>query len=251
MNNHIFYLIIIMLKYYCTPFIIILLLITAENTHSQTFNKFGLKGGFSVSGLSTFNPKTPSTIYGTNLYIYDKSDYFNFFSFAIGVFTEWFNSEEFCLSAELHYSVKGETDKTIYTVPDPNHLNIGNEWENGMLNDKAYFVSLQMLPRYRVGISEKGEDNVYIFAGPTFNFLVSNKSTYSQPDYIKNKGPLGDIGGAFGIGFESNKTYSFEIKLDYNLTGSYDFKYENDVVTRRYNSISVVTGIAFSELFKK
>lgn len=151
----------------------------------------------------------------------------------------------------MHYMIKGETDKAIYTVPDPNKINSGNEWENGELNDKAYFVSFQVLPRYRVGISKKGEDNVYIFAGPAFNFLVSNKSSYSQPAYVKTKGPMGDISGTFGIGFESERTFTCEIKLDYNLTGSYDFKYGNEVVTRRYNSISVLAGIELSKLFNK
>ncbi len=240
-----------MLKNYCSLLIILLLLITAKNIQSQTFYKYGIKGGFSVSGLSTFNPQKPFTNNGTNLYVYDKSDFFNFFSLDIGAFAELFNSEEFCVSAELHYLLKGESDKVLYTVPDPNNLNSGNEWENGALNDRAYYLSLQILPRYRVGISEKGEDNVYLFAGPAFNFLVSNESSYSQPKYVITKKPFGDIGGAFGIGFESNRTFTCEIKLDYNLTGSYTLKYGNVEVTRRYNSISVLAGIALSEFFKK
>ena len=87
-----------MLKNYCSLLIILLLLITAKNIQSQTFYKYGIKGGFSVSGLSTFNPQKPFTNNGTNLYVYDKSDFFNFFSLDIGAFAELFNSEEFCVS---------------------------------------------------------------------------------------------------------------------------------------------------------
>jgi hypothetical protein len=219
--------------------ILIILFFTAANkSPAQTFSKFGIKGGFSVSGLSTFNPNKPFTLLGTNLYVYDKSDNFNFFSFDIGVYTEWFNSEEFCVSAELHYTLKGETDKAIYTVPDPNNISNVNEWESGVLKDKAYYLSFQILPRYRVGISEHGEDNVYLFIGPTFNFEMNNTSSYSHPNHVNTKGPMGDIGTAFGIGFEVDKILSCEIKLDYSLTGSYDFIFGKDEVTRRYNSFS-------------
>lgn len=236
----------------CSSALLVLTLIFHINTAcTQTFSKIGLKGGFAISGLSTFNQNRPFSLTGTNLYIYDESDYFNFFSLDIGIFTEWFNSEEFCVSAELHYMMRGETDKTLYTVPKPNKQGTVNEWETGNLDDKANYISIQILPRYRVGISEKGEDNVYLFAGPTLNIQTSNNSSYSGPAYIDNRGPFGDFGAAFGIGFETDRTFSCEVKLDYSLTGSYDFKYGNEKVTRRYNSFYVLTGIALSEFFRK
>ena len=235
----------------CLILLFFLLLPSVNNLYPQTFNKIGIKGGFAVSGLSTFNQKNPFSINRTNLYIYDKSDFYNFFSFNIGVFAEWFNSEEFCISTEIHYLVKGEKDKGVYTIPGPYYPNQTNDWENGELNDKAYYLSLQILPRYRIGVSEKGEDNVYLFAGPAFNFLLSNKSTYTRPDFIKTKGFMGDFGGAIGIGFEVDRIYSCEIKLDYNFTGSYDLKYDNERIARGYNSFSFLTGVALSELFRK
>jgi len=238
-------------KNYLILLFFLLLLPSLSSLNSQTFNKFGIKGGFAISGLSTFNQQKPVSNNRTNLYIYDKSDFYNFFSPDIGVFAEWFNSEEFCLSTEIHYAVKGEKDKAVYTIPAPYNPNQTNDWENGELNDKAYYLSLQILPRYRVGISEKGEDNVYIFAGPAFNFLVSNKSSYSRSDYVKTKGFMGDFGGAIGIGFEVDRIYTCEIKLDYNFTGSYDLKYDNEKIARGYNSFSFLTGIALSEFFRK
>ncbi len=229
----------------------LLFLFFINNSYSQTFSKIGIKTGFLTSGLSTFNQHPPYSFQRTNLYIYDESDYFTYINFDIGVFAELFNSNEFCVSTELHYMVKGEKDNAVYTLPNPFTSYTGDNYENGTLNDKAEYLSLQILPRYRAGISEDGKDNLYLFAGPTFNFLVKNMGVYTEPKYVETRKPFGDIGAAFGIGFEFDKTYTFELKLDYSITGSYDFKYDNDSITRRYNAFSVLGGVALSQLFKK
>lgn len=238
------------LRNYHLPIIIILLFFTS-NSYPQTFSKAGVKAGFLTSGLSTNNQYPRATLEKTNLYIYDESDYFTYINFDFGVFAELFNSPEFCVSAELHYSIKGEKDETLYTLPGIAYTYPHSNFESGKLNDKASYLSLQILPRYRAGISDDGEDNLYLFAGPTFNFMLTNKSIYTQPKYIEERGFLGDIGAAFGIGFEINRTYTFELKLDYSITGSYDLKYGNDRITRRYNAFWVLGGVALSELFKR
>lgn len=231
--------------------IFILFPVFAKSTSSQTFSKFGIKAGFLTSGLSTNNQFTPFTLNKPNLYIEDESDYFTYLNLDAGVFAEWFNSEEFCVSTELHYSIKGEKGKVPYILPNAVYNNSTNSFELGYLDDKAGYLSLQILPRYRPGISDDGQDNLYLFAGPTFNFIVNDMSSYSDPKYIERKGFLGDIGAAFGIGFELEKTYTFELKLDYSITGSYSVKFGNDKVTRRYNAFWVLGGVALSELFHK
>lgn len=228
----------------------ILLISFNENSYTQTIGKFGIKGGFIATGLSTFNEHSPYNLDQANLYIYDNSDYFNFLSFDVGIYTELFNSEEFCVSAELHYLIKGEADLSTYRVPRLiSSYNGQNIWEMGTLSDKASFLSLQILPRYRAGISKGGDDDVYFFAGPVFNFMLADKGTYTQPKYVVYKGFLGDIGGAIGLGFEVNRKFMLELKLDYSLTGSYNFIYRNEKIQRSYNTFSVMTGFAVSELF--
>jgi hypothetical protein len=232
-------------------FTFILLITAANDLYPQTFSKFGIKGGFVVSGLSTFNEKSPYTLDQANLYIYDESDYFNFLSFDIGVYAEWFNSEDFCLSTELHYLVKGEKDKVTYLVPHLLSSHFGeNVWETGELLNEASFLSFQILPRYRAGISEHGEDDVYLFAGPVFNIMVKDYTTITQHDYIEKIKFPGDISGVIGLGYEVNRKFMLELKLDYGLTGTYNLKYGNDKIRRSFNTFSVLTGIALSEFFK-
>jgi Outer membrane protein beta-barrel domain len=237
-----------------TPLLIILIFLTiisvSDKSYSQTFSKFGIKAGFITTGLSTFNEKSPYTLDNANLYVNDKSDYFNFLSFDVGIYAELFNSEEFSVSTELHYLVKGETDKAAYTVPHLLSSNFGeNVWETGEISDKAGFVSFQILPRYRAGISKEGEDDVYFFAGPVFNFMVNDDISATQPKYIEKIGFPGDIGIALGLGYEVNRKFMLELKLDYGLTGSYNFVYGNDKVKRSFNTFSVLTGLALSEFF--
>lgn len=234
----------------CLIIIYILLSTAVNNSHSQTLGKFGIKGGFIVTGISTFNEYKPFTLDQANPYIYDNSDYFNYLSFDIGVFVELFNSEEFCISTELHYSVKGESGEETYRVPYLISSGFGqNIWETGELSEKAGFLSLQILPRYRAGISKNNEDNVYLFAGPVFNFMLTNYGIYTQPEYIVRKGFPGDIGGAIGLGYEINSKFLLELKLDYSFTGSYDFTYRNEKITRSFNKFSVLTGFVLSEFF--
>jgi hypothetical protein len=235
----------------CLIITFILLLSVVNNSRSQTLGKYGIKGGFIVTGLSTSNQNIPFILDQANLYIYDKSEYFNFLSFDVGLYAELFNSEEFSVSSELHYSVKGETNKVNYIVPHLIGSNFGeNEWETGELLNKAGFLSLQILPRYRAGISEHGEDDVYFFAGPGFNLMVKDYTEITQPDYIEKIKFPGDISGIIGLGFEVDKTFLLELKLEYGLTGSYYLKYGNDKVRRNFNTFSVLTGLVLSEFFK-
>ena len=222
-----------------------------NSSHSQTIGKYGVKGGFIVTGLSTFNEYPPYNLDQANPYIYDNSDFFNYLSFDAGIYAELFNSEEFCVSAELHYSVKGESGRVTYQVPHLLSSYFGqNIWETGELSDKASFLSLQILPRYRAGISKNSEDDIYFFTGPVFNFMLTNEGIFTKPQYIVRKEFPGDIGLAIGLGFEVNRKFTLELKLDYSLTGSYDFTYGNQKVSRNYNTFSVLTGFALSEVFK-
>jgi len=229
----------------------LILISVINSSYSQTIGKYGIKGGFIVTGLSTFNEYPPYTLDQANPYIYDNSDFFNYLSFDIGIYAELFNSEEFCVSTELHYSVKGESGREIYQVPHLISSYLGqNIWETGELYDKASFLSLQILPRYRAGISKNSEDDIYFFTGPVFNFMLTNDGVYTQSQYIVRKDFPGDIGLAIGLGYEVNSKFMLELKLDYSLTGSYDFTYRNQKITRSYNTFSVLTGLALSEFFK-
>ncbi len=212
---------------------------TAE---SQLLSKVGLKFGFSLNGISTFNEIPPINGKGNpNTFITDSTSYFADFSGDIGVCAEFFNTANFCISAELHYFSRGEGESE-YIVP--NLINDNPiEYEKGGLTDKTHYISLQLLPRVRAGVSGK-YDNVYFFAGPTFDFAVSQKGHYDNNNYIEKPG-ICEIGAAMGGGFEVADIITVEVRYFTDITGPYNFKYKNDIVKRRYNSFMVLAAYTF------
>jgi Outer membrane protein beta-barrel domain len=225
-------------------------LLLSGHTHSQTFSKFGIKAGFLITGLHTFNKSDMFTGYMANTFIGDSSKFFSSLNFDVGLFTEWFNSEKFCISAELHYRVKEEPDTAYYIVPN-RHFDYELWqwiWEKGNLHDKAHYLSFQILPRYRVVVTPDKKDNIYIFAGPTFDFLLSDESSYTEPNYISTGGLVRNIGAVLGAGFEWKKWLIAEIRIDHDFTGPYNFKYKNDEIARRYTTLTFLVGISFGKI---
>jgi hypothetical protein len=227
----------------------IILIYLSLPCHSQTFSKFGIKGGFLITGLHTFNDNNMYTGYMANTFISDSSKFFSFINIDIGVFTELFNSERFCVSTELHYRIKGEPDTAYYIVPN-RHFDYELWqwiWETGNLHDKTHFLSLQILPRYRIVVTPDKKDNIYIFAGPTFDFLLSDESFYTEPNYISNGSFIKSFGGVLGAGFEWKKWLNAEIRIDHDFTGPYDFKYNNDIIARRYTTVTFLLGVSLGK----
>jgi hypothetical protein len=222
-------------------------LLSAKQSQSQTFNMFGLKAGISLTGLSTYNEYGPTTYPNQHSYISDSASLFNYVSYDIGMFAEWFNTKHFCLSSEIHYLVKASSNTAEYTVPNYILAPEGNHWENGSLDDKIQYLSLMLLPRYRISITPSSEGNVYIFGGPVIEFILKDEGSYTQPNYIYKSNSLNNIGGMLGIGFEWSSRLSFEIRIEHDFIGPYNFKYRSEEIARRYTVITFLTGVS---LFK-
>lgn len=227
--------------------IIFLIKLFSCPSNSQTFTNFGIKAGCLITGLGTSNVNEPVTSDIPKPYVSDSSFPFSYFSYDIGVFAEWLNSEKFCISTELHYTVKAENKTSQYIVPNVVYIPGGNYWERGYLKDKAQYLSFQILPRYRLVVTPDKKDNIFIYAGPSFDILLKDESFYSQPNYIKAGGFIRCIGGVLGFGFEWKKILAFEIRVDHNFKGPYKFVYENDEIARRYTTITFLTGIALNK----
>jgi hypothetical protein len=229
-----------LIKYF--SLFILLSIICINNSESQILSKIGFKFGFSLNGISTFNEIPPVNGKGKpNTFITDSTSYFADFSGDFGLYAEFFNTANFCVSTELHYISRGEGESE-YIVPNLKNDN-PPEYEKGLLADKSNYLSLQLLPRVRAGVSGI-DDNVYFFAGPTFDFLVSQKSSYTNNNYIE-KPAICEIGAAMGGGFEVADILTIEVRYFIDITGPYNFKYKNDIVKRRYSSFMVLAAYTF------
>lgn len=213
---------------------------------SQIISKLGIKGGFLITGLHTFNQNEMFTDEKPNTFISDSSRFFSSLNFDIGIYTEWFNSDHFCISTELHYRTKDEPDTAFYIVPhqyyDPRHFVW--RWETGILTDNTQYLSFQILPRFRMVISPDNRDNIFVYGGPNFDFAVKDNSYSTKPKYTNRNYFFSNIGGIFGGGFEWNQLITAEIRIEHDFTGPYDFRYKNDEIARRYTTFTFLLGIS-------
>lgn len=212
--------------------LLITCLFTGYTTNAQTFSKIGFKGGFALSGISTFNNKPIKSGDKLNAFVSDSTFFFNSVSVDLGITAELFNSKYFCLSAELHYLQKGDA-RVEYFTPDVQIRENGSFDAAGNLDDKAYYLSLQILPRVRIPLSYEG-DNYYFFGGPVFDLKLSDKSEFSNSNFIINQKRT-DVGIALGGGFELADALGIELKYQYDFTGPYSFIYKGEEIVRRYN----------------
>ncbi|RPI13350.1 MAG: PorT family protein [Ignavibacteriae bacterium] len=231
------------LKFYMCKFsILIFVLFTlVSSVHSQTENKFGIKAGCIFTGISTSNDDK-------NLF-YDSSTFLNHLNYTVGFYKEWFNTEKFCLSTELIYSTKGDINVFVKLVKDVS-TNQGEFYESYYVSNRFQYLSLQLLPRYRIVLAPKSE-NMYIFGGPSLDLLVNNYISDDRTDFKKIDNMKLELGAVIGLGVELMNFLTFEFRFDHNFTGPYTISYGDKTIARRYSSAVFYTGISFNKFFKK
>jgi hypothetical protein len=228
-------------------FFLFLNIVSSNYTYSQVFSKLGVKFGFALSGMSTFNNKPTETSHVINTFIQDSTSFFNHVSVDLGITAELFNSEWFCLSTELHYLQLGEAEVDYYTSYSKIQPN-GYRTVSGRLFDRTHYLSLQLLPRVRVGIG-RTFDNYYFFGGPVFDFKIADENEYTDSKYV-DATKIADLGAAVGIGFEVIDLFTMEVKYQYNFTGPYKFRNENEEISRRYSALVLLASFTIFDRAK-
>lgn len=215
--------------------LILCCLLIASVSFSQTLSKYGVKGGLIFTGMETANI---SSVFA------DSSAFLNFLSFDFGVYAEMFNSKKFCISAELHYSVKGERNpnfnKLLVPITSENHP----YYEYQYLSDRFHFLSIQLLPKYRFVITPSGE-NIYVIGGGKIDMLVKNNNSGDNKEIKGINNFRFDFGVTAGLGIEVMNFLSFEFRYERSLRGPYEILYGDKTVTRTFNSVMFLTGISF------
>jgi hypothetical protein len=225
-----------LIRYY----LITLSIIFSNLSYCQTHNKIGLKAGILISGISSNN--------SNGIILADSSSAFSFVSMDIGIFKEWFDSKRFCISTELHYLTKGEQNPEYNRIVTPVKTSQGEIYEYRYLPDRFKYLSLQIFPRYRIILTSSGE-NIYIFGGPTIDFLLENSSSVFPDEVVPLENSKLTFGGTIGAGSEILDFLSCEIKYDHSFTGPYNIKYGDITIHRRHNTLLLLVGVSFNKFF--
>lgn len=207
-------------------------------SHPQTFHKIGFRGGLIFTGMAT---SSEASVFS------DSASFLNFLSYEFGVYAEMFNSKHFCLSTEFHYRVKGERNPNFNKVIRPVTLNNGQYYEYRYLSDRFHYISLQILPRYRIAITHTDE-NLYLFGGGVLDLLIYNTNSGDNETVDDIKNFKLDFGATAGIGIELMNFLTFEFRYEHSFRGPYELSYGDKTVTRSYNSLIFLTGISFNKL---
>jgi hypothetical protein len=89
---------------------------------------------------------------------------------------EFLNSEKFCLSAEFHFTRKGERNPNHLAIVETINTSQGLMYDYKYLTDRFYYLSLQLLPKYRFVVTPT-KDNIYLISGPKFDLIISNTNS--------------------------------------------------------------------------
>lgn len=217
------------------------------NLFSQTPNKYGIRAGVVFNGIQSI---------GNQNSIFQYTDaFYNSFSYDIGAYKEWTFSKEFCVSTELHYIQKGETNEnlklTFITATEP--------WivvQNWSLPDRFNYISAQILPRFMFAHTNAMLHSsdvwfMYVFGGPTFNMLVSNSNSKVSDKIIPVKNGRVEIGAMIGFGSELLDFLTFEFRAEHVFNGPYSVVFPDYTVTRVHNSVYFLVGFAINKFFEK
>jgi hypothetical protein len=219
--------------------IIFFIIISSFNSiYTQTFNKFGIKSGLIFNGISTQNDGAS---------IVEESAIFNYLSYDFGLFGEFFNSKKFCISTELHFTAKGEKN-AAYVIITKNTTQ-GQIYDFEYLSDRFYYISLHTLPKYRFFHSSRNE-NLYVMAGPKFDFLISNSNSDNYENSLKIKNSNLEVGALIGFGIEVWDIVSFEFRFEHTFTPVYKLSYNNGNITRHHNALVFLTGLNLKKVLK-
>lgn len=220
--------------------IILIIMFAAASSSGQFINKFGIKGGINISQLS-FNSNFSGSV------LIPPRPSYSCMKTDLALFAEFFDSRNFCTSVELHYFGKGEDTKNDLRL---NYVgSINNQYANGFVyvNNRMYYLSLQILPRWRFII--RSDDKMYFFGGITLNWSVSNSNTYSQPSLaFDNNKLIPGIKGGYGI--ELWDLFYIELSYTHDFTNAYVLKYREQEATRRHDSFELLAGFSLKKLLR-
>jgi hypothetical protein len=219
---------------------IICLIFSLQITESQILSKYGIKSGLLWTGLTAPN--------STNAFGNFSPSLFNFISVDFGIYAEIFNKERFCISTELHYVTKGEDPADNFQYPVQIDPNRGEVYNFTNISNRFHYISLQLLPRYRFGLTQ--DDKVYFLLGPHFDYMIGNSYSEDNNEFKVKNSKL-ELGVTSGIGGEVRDKINFEFRFEYNLTGTYKLKYGNESVSRHNISLIFMAGVCLKNLSKK
>lgn len=209
-----------------------------QNVNSQVVNKFGLKGGLLLSKLSMNE-------FVSDAFSYEPERKYKFLSIDLGLYAELFDSRFFCVSAELHYSIKGEESFEDFMILQQG--NTPNEFVYKKVNDRFHYISFQILPRWKFMVNT--EDKLYLFGGPRFDLRIANSKSGGDSDIPLSNGII-ESGITVGIGNEFWELLSTELRYEVNLSNVYTITYGSTTVKRKNHSFSLLMGLSLKKLLK-
>lgn len=224
--------------YFLKSIFLFLLIFSSNNLESQFINKFGLKGGVSLSKitLSSYIPGILSR---------EPEGKYKLLTVDLGLFAELFDSRYFCVSTEIHYTIKGEESFEDLKVIQPNKD--FNEFNYKSINDRFSYLSFQILPRYKFIVNS--QDKIYIFGGPKFDLRISNNNSLQNEEIKFSNGKI-ETGIIVGIGNEIWDLLFIEGRYEYNFTDVYTINYDVTKVSRKNTSFNLLIGISLKKLLK-
>lgn len=159
-----------------------------------------------------------------------------------------FNNERYCVAIELHYISKGENPDESYKVQVPVNPNLGEIYNFKNASDRFTYISLQVLPRYRFGLTQ--EDKLYFLLGPHLDYRISNHYSDNVNEYSFTNSNF-ELGFTGGIGGEVRDLLNFEFRCGYDISGTYKVSYGSTTVTRHDISISFLVGVCLKNYTPK
>ncbi len=220
--------------------ILVILIFIVNSSYSQTFTKFGLKCGLIFNGISTENDQ--AKVVGENAF-------FNFLSYNFGMYGEFFNTRRFCLSSEIHFTLKGERNPNFIGVVQTQNSNQHTLYEFKYLSDRFYYLRFQLLPRFRFLLTTSNE-NIYVLGGPTFDYMFANSNSGDAKNIKDIENSRLEFGALFGVGIEMWDIVSFEFRVEHTFSSLYTISYSNNNITRHHNALLFLTGLNLKKAFK-
>lgn len=220
-------------------FMLVSIFLLNQAAYGQILYNYGLKGGVTLSGISSTNESIITT---------NNSFFVNFLSYDFGIYAELLNSKKFCVSAEVHYIARGNDNPNFNKIIYVEQSNGENIFKSKFLNDRFQYISFQVLPKYRFVITPSGE-NLYVFGGPRIEFLTGNSNSGGFTNTMDLKSFRTDFGATLGLGAELINFLILEFRFEHNFRGPYTFSYGDKTASLLHNSFSFLTGIAINKIF--
>jgi hypothetical protein len=199
--------------------ILTLLICIPSFVQSQILKSYGIKAG-AVQASQSFD-------YSINLS--HPVDYR--WGIDAGGFVELFQHPNLSLLTELHYIQKG------YAVTLPVTTPVFPEGTGEYITFKTRldYLSIPIMAKVRY---ETESLTPYIFAGPRFDFLLSQHD--NAVDYLST-----DIGAALGIGVEFSFESSPQVLIEGRFSPSFKNAYEHPNLTVKNKSFEILVGMSF------